>query len=58
MCLFQVQLYEDFARSKAKKDVEMTLTEDGSVEEETGKGEKEMEKKAEVPATHIFQVLM
>ena len=55
--MLQVQLYEDFARSKAKKEVEMTLSEDGAGEEETGEGEREMEKKAEVPATHIFQVL-
>ena len=53
----QVRLYEDFARSKAKKEVEDTLLEEG--EEEEGEGE-EMESltdaKVEAPTTHIFQV--
>lgn len=49
---YQVQLYEDFARSKAKKDVETSLTEEDKGEE----GEREEEKKMEAPSTHIFQV--
>lgn len=50
--IYQVQLYEDFARSKAKKDVETSLTEEGEGEE----GDREEEKKMEAPSTHIFQV--
>ena len=46
-----MKLYEDFARSKAKKEVEDTLTEEEEEEEE------EAVAKVEPPATHIFQVL-
>ena len=54
MCV-QVKLYEDFACSKAKKEVEDTLTEDE--EEEEREGEERAVAKVEPPPTHIFQVM-
>jgi TATA-binding protein-associated factor len=51
----QVKLYEDFACSKAKKEVEDTLTEDE--EEEEREGEERAVAKVEPPPTHIFQAL-
>ena len=47
MCA-QVQLYEDFAKSHAKKKVEEELVE--------GEGEEEGEGEPDAPVTHIFQV--
>ena len=47
-----MKLYEDFARSKAKKEVEVTLSEEGEGEET----QSEPETRVEPPATHIFQV--
>ena len=41
---FQLQLYEDFAKSKAKQDMENSLTEDG----------ERKDKKKGPP--HVFQV--
>ena len=46
-------MYEDFARSKAKREVEATLLEEG----ESVEMKEEEEKKVELPTTHIFQVL-
>ena len=54
MCFFsnfvQVQLYEDFAKSHAKKKVEEDLTEGGA----SRTAEEEEEREGDV--THIFQV--
>ena len=43
-----MKLYEDFARSKAKKEVEDSFMEEG------GEGERT----PDTPATHIFQVCL
>ena len=48
----QVKLYEDFACSKAKKEVEDTLAED-----EEGEREEIAVAKVEPPPTHIFQAM-
>ena len=52
--LHQVQLYEDFARSRAKKQVEEVVGEEIEMVEQP----KEEKKPADSNQTHIFQVML
>lgn len=50
----QVLLYEDFAQSRAKQNVEDIITEDN--ENETAPPEKKKKKTTNPPQGHVFQV--